>query len=100
MATESLRLGLALSVVTPDYNQSAFLRDTVESVLTQDHPHIEYRVIDDGSTDQTAQVLAEYDGRILWETQENRGQAATINKGWSLAKGDVLIKYATMIPLL
>jgi glycosyltransferase involved in cell wall biosynthesis len=79
-----------LSVVTPAYNQASFLRDTIESVLTQDYPHIEYRVIDDGSTDGTAATLAGYDGRILWETQANRGQTPTINKGWALAKGDVL----------
>ena len=90
MSTYTPRRNPVLSVITPAYNQAAFLGQTVESVLAQDYPHIEYRVIDDGSTDQTAQVLAEYDGRILWETQENRGQTPTINKGWSLAKGDVL----------
>lgn len=90
MTINSERANLILSITTPAFNQAAFLRDTIESVLAQDYPHIEYRVIDDGSTDQTAQVLAEYDGRILWETQQNRGQTATINKGWGLAQGDVL----------
>ena len=81
MTTDPPFKNLLLSVITPAYNQAEFLRDTIESVLAQDYPHIEYRVIDGGSTDQTAQVLAEYKGRILWETQENRGQPATINKG-------------------
>jgi glycosyltransferase involved in cell wall biosynthesis len=90
MTTNARLRNPILSIVTPAYNQAAFLRDTIESVLTQDYPHIEYRVIDDGSTDGTAAILAEYDGRILWETQANRGQTPTINKGWALAKGDVL----------
>ena len=90
MTTDPPFKNLVLSVVTPTFNQSTFLRDTIESVLAQDYPHIDYRVIDDGSTDQTTQVLAEYDGRILWETQQNQGQTPTVNKGWSLAKGGVL----------
>src|SRR5665213_2629246 len=79
-----------LSITTPAFNQAAFLPDTIDSVLAQEYLPIEYRVIDDGSTDHTAVVLAEYNKRILWETQANRGQTPTINKGWSLAKGDVL----------
>jgi glycosyltransferase involved in cell wall biosynthesis len=90
MLSYKLARNPVLSVVTPAYNQAVFLRDTIESVLAQDYPHIEYRVIDDGSTDQTAKVVSEYEGRLLWETQANRGQTPTINKGWSLARGDVL----------
>src|SRR5256885_16782318 len=71
-----------VSVVTPTYNQATFLRDTIESVLSQDYPAIEYQIIDDGSTDQTPEILREYDGRALIERHENRGQTPTINKGW------------------
>ncbi len=79
-----------VSVVTPTYNQAAFLRDTLESVLSQDYPRIEHQVIDDGSTDATPKILAEYQGRVLVEHQENRGQTPTINKGWERAKGEIL----------
>lgn len=79
-----------VSVVTPTYNQADFLRDTLESVLTQDYPHIEHQVIDDGSTDSTPQILAEYSDRIAVERHANRGQTPTINKGWERAKGDIL----------
>jgi glycosyltransferase involved in cell wall biosynthesis len=79
-----------VSIVTPAYNQAQFLRETVESVLTQDYPRIEYRVIDDGSTDDTPRILEEYTGRILWETHANRGQTATINKGWDSSTGEIL----------
>ncbi len=80
-----------VTVVTPAYNQAAFLRETIESVLGQDYPAIEYRVIDDGSTDDTPRILAEYTGRLQWESHANRGQTATINKGWELAQGGIVV---------
>src|SRR6478672_3599346 len=79
-----------LSVVTPAYNQAEFLRDTVESVLAQDYPNIEYIVLDDGSTDDTAKILESYGDAFRWETQKNIGQTPTINKGWSLTSGDFI----------
>jgi glycosyltransferase involved in cell wall biosynthesis len=79
-----------LSVVTPAYNQAEFLRDTVESVLSQDYPNIEYIVLDDGSTDDTAKILESYGDAVRWETQKNMGQTPTINKGWSLTSGEVI----------
>ena len=79
-----------LTVVTPTYNQADFLRDTIESVLSQDYPNIEYVVLDDGSTDDTAKILAEYGDPFTWETQKNMGQTATINKGWAMTKGEII----------
>lgn len=78
-----------VSVVTPTYNQADFLRDTLESVLSQDYPRIEYQVLDDGSTDKTPQILAEYSDRVASERQTNRGQTPTINTGWERAQGDI-----------
>jgi len=79
-----------VTIVTPAYNQAAFLRETIESVLSQDYPNIEYIVIDDGSTDDTVRVLKEYDGIIKWESQQNCGQTATINKGWQSTDGEII----------
>jgi glycosyltransferase involved in cell wall biosynthesis len=79
-----------LSVVTPAYNQGQFLRDTIESVLAQDYPNIEHVVLDDGSTDETPKILAEYGDRFVWETQPNMGQTPTINKGWGLTSGEFI----------
>src|SRR5436190_23075123 len=79
-----------VSVITPTYNQAAFLRDTIESVLSQDYPAIEYQIIDDGSTDETPRILKEYEGRAWIERHENRGQTPTINKGWERATGEIL----------
>ena len=79
-----------VSIVTPAYNQAEFLRDTIESVLAQDYPYIEYVVLDDGSTDETPQILAEYGDRVRWETHANMGQTATINKGWAMTSGEII----------
>lgn len=79
-----------VTVITPAYNQGIFLRDTIESVLSQDYPNIELLVLNDGSTDNTEAILKEYTGRIKWETQKNIGQTPTINKGWSMTNGEII----------
>jgi glycosyltransferase involved in cell wall biosynthesis len=83
-----------VSLVTPAYNQGAYLRETMLSVLAQDYPNLEYIVIDDGSSDDTwaiAQaVAAEAPGRVQVLTQTNAGQSATLNRGWGMARGSLL----------
>lgn len=79
-----------VSIVTPTYNQAQYLAETIESVLAQDYPHIEYIVLDDGSTDHTAVVLQRFAGRIRCERHANMGQSGTLNKGWSMARGALL----------
>lgn len=79
-----------VSIVTPAYNQGMFLSETIESVLGQDYPNIEYIVIDDGSTDDTAEVISRYAGRLISRSRDNRGQAATLNEGWAVATGDII----------
>lgn len=79
-----------VTIVTPTYNQADFLSETVDSVLAQDYPHVEYIVIDDGSADHTSEILKLYDGRIRRESQENIGQAATLNRGWKLGSGEII----------
>jgi glycosyltransferase involved in cell wall biosynthesis len=79
-----------VSIVTPTFNQSNFLRETIESVLGQSYPHLEYLVFDDGSTDATPRILAAYSDRISWESQPNMGQTPTINKGWQRSRGEIV----------
>src|SRR5439155_19151445 len=79
-----------VSIVTPAYNQAEYLPETIESVLAQDYPNIEYIVLDDGSTDDTSKVLERYTGRLRWERHENIGQSRSLNKGWSMSRGDLL----------
>jgi glycosyltransferase involved in cell wall biosynthesis len=79
-----------VTIVTPSYNQGEFIRATIESVLAQDYPQLEYIVMDGGSTDQTAAIAAEYAGRLTWISERDRGQAHAINKGFRMAKGEIV----------
>lgn len=79
-----------VSVVIPAYNHAGFLAQAVDSVLAQTYPDVELIVLDDGSTDDTPRVLEKYASRFRWESQANMGQAATLNKGWGMARGEIL----------
>src|SRR5262252_7976679 len=79
-----------VTVVTPSYNQGQYIRATIESVLAQDYPHIEYIVMDGGSTDETASVAKEYSSRLTFVSEKDRGQSHAINKGFQLARGPVV----------
>ena len=79
-----------ISVVTPSYNQAPFLEKTIQSVLTQKTPEIEYFVIDGGSTDGSIDIIRKYESEIdHWVSEKDRGQADGINKGFSLAGGEI-----------
>jgi len=79
-----------ISIVTPSYNQAQFIRVTIDSVLSQDYPNLEYFVIDGGSTDGTIEILKSYGKKIKWVSEKDDGQADAINKGLRMAKGEVL----------
>ena len=79
-----------VSIVIPVYNQADYLGEAIESVLAQDYPNVELIVLDDGSTDGTPELLQRYAGRFHFESHPNIGQAATLNKGWRMAKGGLL----------
>ncbi len=79
-----------VSIVVPCFNQGHYLRQAIESVLSQDYSPIELIALDDGSTDRTREVLAGYTGRLHWQTQPNAGQATTLNRGWTMARGEIL----------
>ena len=80
----------SISLVTPSLNQGPFLRATIESVLAQEYPRLEVLVQDGGSTDGTLEILREYEGRIAWVSEKDRGQADAINRGLHRARGEVL----------
>lgn len=79
-----------VTIVTPVYNQAEFLAETIESVLGQTYPNIEYIVVDDGSTDDSLKVAQRYVDRVRVISQENAGQAAALNVGWRMARGQIL----------
>ena len=79
-----------VSVITPSYNQGQFIKETIDSVLSQDYPKLEYIVIDGGSTDDTVDILKSYGDRITWVSEKDDGQADAINKGLEMAKGTII----------
>ena len=89
-----------VTIVTPAYNRASFLDETIQSVLSQNYPKIEYIVLDDGSNDHTRQVLEKYTGRIIWESHPNMGETATVNKGFGMARGEIICVVNSDDPLL
>lgn len=78
-----------VSVVTPSYNAAAFIRETIESVRSQDYPAIEHIVIDGGSTDGTVGILRGYP-HLTWVSERDRGQSDALNKGFRRAQGEIV----------
>lgn len=80
-----------ISIVTPSFNQAKFLRRTIESVLSQEYPNVEYIIIDGGSTDGSQDIIREYQDKLTyWESIPDHGQTDAINKGFAKASGKYL----------
>lgn len=79
-----------VSVIIPSYNRADYIDETIESVLAQTYSSIEIIVIDDGSTDNTREIVAKYEPRVRYVWQENAERGAARNHGLRLAKGEFI----------
>lgn len=88
---EPILKDLTISIVTPSFNQGEFIRATIDSVLSQGYPNIEFVVVDGGSTDDTVEVLKSYGDRLRWVSEADRGQSDAIVKGIDkMTSGDIV----------
>ena len=81
---------MKISIVTPSFNQGAYLEATLRSLLAQNYPDLELIVIDGGSSDQSVEIIRRYASSIsYWESEKDRGQSHALNKGFAHLHGEV-----------
>lgn len=81
-----------VSIVTPSYNQEAYIEDTLRSVMNQNYPNVEHIVIDGVSTDGTVEILKQYESEydLRWSSEPDNGQSDAVNKGFEKANGEII----------
>src|SRR5512136_2069559 len=82
---------MKISVITPSYNQSAFLKETINSIASQEvNALVEHIIIDGGSTDGSVELLKSLGDRVRWLSEPDHGQADAVNKGIRMATGEII----------
>ncbi|MEL6927191.1 MAG: glycosyltransferase [Cyanobacteria bacterium J06600_6] len=82
---------ILVSIIINNYNYERFLPEAIDSALNQSYQHLEVIVVDDGSTDNSRQIIAEYGDRIIPILQPNGKQAAAFNSGFARSQGEIII---------
>lgn len=80
-----------LSIIVPVYNSELFIKETLSNIYTQNYPKFELIIIDDGSTDNTAEIIKKNFPEAIYYFQENKGHASAKNKGLKLCNGEFII---------
>ena len=79
-----------ISIVTPSFNQGKYIEQTIQSVLSQNYPNLEYIIIDGGSTDGTVEIIKKYEQQLTyWISEPDKGQTDAINKGFAKCTGEI-----------
>ena len=82
---------IKISIITPSFNQVQFIEQTIDSVLSQNHPNLEYIIIDGGSSDGSVEIIKKYEKHLkYWVSEPDHGQSHAINKGLGHATGDIV----------
>ncbi|MBK8351099.1 MAG: glycosyltransferase [Saprospirales bacterium] len=80
-----------ISIITPSFNQGQFLEQTIDSVLSQNYPNLDYIIIDGASTDNSVEIIKKYEKHLhFWTSEKDNGQSDAINKGLKYASGDII----------
>lgn len=80
-----------ISIITPSFNQGQYLEQTIDSVLSQQYPNLEYIIIDGGSTDNSVEIIKQYEKYLsFWVSEKDKGQSDAINKGLRLITGEII----------
>lgn len=79
-----------VSVLTPSFNQGAFIADTISSVEKQTYVHVEHIIMDGCSTDQTLEILRAAGPRVTWASEPDKGQSNALNKAFAASHGEII----------
>ncbi len=80
-----------ITIVMPSYNQSQYIEESIQSILDQDYPSLEFMILDGGSSDGSQEIIQRYARHLaFWQSQPDKGQTDALIQGFERATGDLL----------